>query len=286
MTKNKTQITTTLCISESGEVLPPQIIFCGSTDRCHPTTPAPCDGYYSHSPNQQQSSDTMVEYIDKVLLPYRQYMLSKNKLSSRQYMVLKLTVHRSHLDSIVLSHMRSHFILPVFVPDQCEEVLSEVDFACAKIFKSEVKTAFHEYVHAEYHNHIQSGGAPGDFTLDVKMSTIKGFITNFVARGHDKLTTASMKAEIKKTFANNGRLTVCRTTERAVVARVARSATLNNGQSGANGGSSSMGAISAGDDYDMIVMLPFLPANDQMTANAKVFISEMNSDSDDDDEDD
>ena len=78
--KDKAQITVTLAVSEEGEVLPPQLIFGGKTHRVYPTVPAPCNGYYTHTVSHWQTPETTIEYIDKILVPYRQKVITEHNL--------------------------------------------------------------------------------------------------------------------------------------------------------------------------------------------------------------
>lgn len=68
---DKREMTTLLSITLSGKVLPPQLIYAGKNPRCHPAGVFfPDDWNVSHSLNHWSNESTMLEYADKVLIPY------------------------------------------------------------------------------------------------------------------------------------------------------------------------------------------------------------------------
>ena len=67
---DKRQVTAVMCGALTGEVLPIQLVYEGKTKRCHPPFDFPGDWLISHSPNHRSTEETMVEYIDKIIVPY------------------------------------------------------------------------------------------------------------------------------------------------------------------------------------------------------------------------
>ena len=66
----KRQITAVLCGSLIGDYLPLQLIYKGKTSRCHPNFNFPSDWHVTHSPKHWSTEDTMVEYIEEIIVPY------------------------------------------------------------------------------------------------------------------------------------------------------------------------------------------------------------------------
>ena len=58
---DKRQITATLCGTSTGVFLPPQIIYQGKTNRCHPTIKFPADWCITHSPNHWANEHTTLD---------------------------------------------------------------------------------------------------------------------------------------------------------------------------------------------------------------------------------
>ena len=68
---DKCQITAVLCGSAVGDFLPPQIIYNkGKTPRCHPHSEFPGGWHVTHSPKHWSNEQTMLEYIQEVIVPY------------------------------------------------------------------------------------------------------------------------------------------------------------------------------------------------------------------------
>ena len=67
---DKRQITAVLCGSIDGEFFPVQLIYVGKTKRCHPSYVVLEEWNITHSSNHWFNEDTMVEYIQEVIVPY------------------------------------------------------------------------------------------------------------------------------------------------------------------------------------------------------------------------
>ncbi|VDI36364.1 Hypothetical predicted protein [Mytilus galloprovincialis] len=65
---DKRQITALLIISKSGVLLPPQIIYAGTTEQCHQKYGFPNSWNIYHSENHWSNTDTMLHYIEHLLV--------------------------------------------------------------------------------------------------------------------------------------------------------------------------------------------------------------------------
>ena len=68
--EDKREITGVLAVNMAGELLPPQIIYSGTTERCLPSFKFPDAWRITCSKNHWSTESTMLAYIDKVLKPY------------------------------------------------------------------------------------------------------------------------------------------------------------------------------------------------------------------------
>jgi hypothetical protein len=139
VTKDKTQVTTALCCNERGEVLAPQLIFGGTTERCHPKDLAPYNGFYSHSTTHWQTPETLINWIELVLAPFKNAVIQLEGLPEDQHCVLILDLHFSHKDNAVMQHFRNHNIVPVFLPSGFSEDLQVIELAAMKPFQTAAK---------------------------------------------------------------------------------------------------------------------------------------------------
>ena len=66
--KDKQRITAVLCVSILGEFLPFQLIYKGTTQRCHPLFKFPLDWDTTDSKKHWSTEQTMLEYIENTVL--------------------------------------------------------------------------------------------------------------------------------------------------------------------------------------------------------------------------
>lgn len=67
---DKRQITCVFCVSLFSDFLPIQVIYGGKTDRCHPPYDFPSDWFISHTPNHWSNKESMIKYIEYIIVPY------------------------------------------------------------------------------------------------------------------------------------------------------------------------------------------------------------------------
>lgn len=67
---DKRQITAVLAGSLTGEFLPPQLVYKGTTPRCLPTVDFPPDWDITYSTNHWSNEKTMESYVTKILIPF------------------------------------------------------------------------------------------------------------------------------------------------------------------------------------------------------------------------
>ena len=67
---DKRQITAVFCGSLTGDFLPVQVIYKGKTSRCHPRFTFPPGWHITHSPRYWSTEQTMVEYVEHIVVPY------------------------------------------------------------------------------------------------------------------------------------------------------------------------------------------------------------------------
>ena len=67
---DKRQITAVFAGSLTGDFLPPQLIYKGTIRRCLPAVTFPQDWHVTCSHNHWANEETMVAYVEKILVPY------------------------------------------------------------------------------------------------------------------------------------------------------------------------------------------------------------------------
>ena len=165
-TDNKRQITATLTVTASGEMLPAQIIYGGKTPACLPSVEFPKGWHITFTPNHWANEDTMVAYIYNILLPYVTSP-HKNLQLSDSFPALVLFDHfKAQLTERVLNILDFHNILVIDVPANCTDRLQPLDVSVNKSIKHHLKESFQEWYANEVHK--QQGKQ-----VDLKLSVLK-----------------------------------------------------------------------------------------------------------------
>ena len=113
---DKRQITGLLACSLSGELLPPQMIYQGTTDRCHPHFSFPPGWDIFHSSTHWSTHTTMVRYVEKILQPYCAQKKKELALSVEQKCLVVMDVYKAHRTPDVLQVLEANGFLLSFVP--------------------------------------------------------------------------------------------------------------------------------------------------------------------------
>ena len=99
---DKRQITVTLAGSMSGELLPMQLLYQGTTNRCHPKFSFPVDFDVWHTPNHWANEDTTIRFIQHIIIPYIQDVRAEDNTPDQAALVV-FDVFKGHMGEAVQS---------------------------------------------------------------------------------------------------------------------------------------------------------------------------------------
>ena len=103
-TDDKQQITAVFVCSLSGNFLPIQLIYKGTTPRCLPSSvPFPSDWYITYTANHWSNTDTMLEYVNCIIIPYIQSKRKELKLTSDHSALVLFDVFRGQCTEDIIS---------------------------------------------------------------------------------------------------------------------------------------------------------------------------------------
>ena len=124
---DKRGITMLLSVNMYGYLLPPQVIYGGKTDRCHPQNVTfPEDWHITHTPTHWSNIDTMHEYLVNILIPYINSVRVKLGLPD-QKAILILDVFAPHRDQTFKDALKAANIKPIYVPAGATADLQPLD---------------------------------------------------------------------------------------------------------------------------------------------------------------
>ena len=197
--EDKRQITAVLTCTASGVLLPPQLLYRGTTDRCHPKTidfPSGWDIF--HSENHSSTHHTVKRLIDTILLPYVTKVKLDLGLPEEQRALLILDIFKAHRTPDVLDRLREAGFLLEFVPANCTSQLQPLDVSLNGPYKEALSSEFTDWYAGLVSAAVQKD--PDNFELaaasvnpELKLSIMKPLHAGWVMNCHAKL---SAKADL------------------------------------------------------------------------------------------
>ena len=198
---DKRAITALLGGTASGHMLPPQLIYQGTTNKCHPNFRFPEEYNITHSDTHWSNTETMLEYVDKVLLPYKDRVTEELDLPVRQKALAVFDVFKAHQAPEFLEKLEKSDIKVSFVPGGCTGKLQPLDVSGNKNFKDSLKMNFTTWYSNTVADEMKKGKAAKDIRVDLKLSHIKPKHARWVLSACDQLknNTDVLKAGWEKT---------------------------------------------------------------------------------------
>ena len=115
--EDKRQITAVMGITMSGVVLPLQILYQGKTVACHPpkNVKFPTTWDIWHSETHWANEETVLRYINKVIIPFVQHIKAHSHMAQSQPALLIMDIYKSHVTTSVLEFLKQNGIIHVIV---------------------------------------------------------------------------------------------------------------------------------------------------------------------------
>ena len=154
---DKRQFTAVLAVSLTGNHLPPQLIYQGTTKRCHPSTKFPDDWDIWQTSNHWSNESTMVQYFNKIILPYISQQKKILCLPPSQRALVIIDGFRGQNTVEFLQLLEDNNISVVSVPANCTDVLQPLDLSINKPMKDHMKRSFQTWYALEVTKQLQKG---------------------------------------------------------------------------------------------------------------------------------
>ena len=119
---NKRQITGTFVINLSGEFLPIQLIYTGTTDLCHPKVNFPTGFDVTHSANHWANEEKVISLLNKIVFPFVQKKRESLNLANDSKALLIFDVFRGQTTAEVNSLLEKHNRLVQHVPNNLIQI--------------------------------------------------------------------------------------------------------------------------------------------------------------------
>ena len=163
---DKRQITAVFAGSLTGDFLPPQLIYKGTTKRCLPGVNFPSDWHITHSHNHWSNESA---YIEKILLPYIGGKRRDLKLHPDYPALAIFDKFTGQGTESLLKILEDNHIHVVMVPANCTDRLQPLDVSVNKPAKTFLRQQFHKWYAERICQHLQDKTyvTPVDLRLSV-----------------------------------------------------------------------------------------------------------------------
>ncbi len=141
---DKRQITAVFGASLTGDFLPVQLIYKGTTPRCLPAVPFSRDWHITFSHNHWANELTILDYIDKILVPYISKKRLKLKLPPKYPALVIFDQFKGQLTDQVFEKLHKNNFR-VLVPANCTDRLQPLDVSVNKAAKKFMRGQFQDW---------------------------------------------------------------------------------------------------------------------------------------------
>ena len=132
---DKREITVLLVVSMAGEALPGQVIYQGTTNRCHPKYEFPGSWNITHTASHWSTENTTLEYIKTVLGSYFCMKRKELGLSEKHQGLLIVDVFRAHRTDAVRKALEDENVYVLYVLTCYTDNLQPLDLTVNKSLK-------------------------------------------------------------------------------------------------------------------------------------------------------
>ena len=184
---DKREVTAFLSITPSGVYLPPQVLYQGTTERCHPVYQFPDNWDIWHSSSHWSTQDTVERFVDKVIVPYVQTQRDLLGLPAMQKALLIFDVFAAHRVESVLSKLDENNVLVIFIPPNCTDMLQPLDISVNKPLKAEIKRRFINWYSDEVKVQLDNGIPIEEINIHMPISKMKPLAACWLVGAFDYL---------------------------------------------------------------------------------------------------
>ena len=194
--EDKREITVLLAATAAGTLLPPQVVYQGKTTGCHAKVTFPEKWHITHSENHWSTEQTMLEYLENIIIPYVTNTRQALDLPEDQRALPIFDVFAAHLCQSVLETNNIH---QIFVSASCTGELQPLDVGINDQFKAFLKQEFSRW----YANEVQEAMKERvPIKVDLRASLMKPLHANWLMSA---MSTLSDKSDaIRKQFETVG----------------------------------------------------------------------------------
>ena len=188
---DKRQITLLLSVTKSGSLLPPQLLYAGKTPKCLPSTTFPSDWDAYYSPNHWSNEETMLHFLDHIIIPYVEQQREQLQQPDQAAPVI-FDVYAAHRTEAVIQKLLDNNIRYTKVPAACTDQLQPLDLSLNKEYKNSLKHHFNQWYADQVASQIddlEDEEQLRKVKVDTRMSVIKPLHAQWIISVHSEMST-------------------------------------------------------------------------------------------------
>ena len=139
---NDKHITAVFTGTMSGDFLPVQLVYKGKTARCLPTINFPSDWHLTFSENHWCNESTMVDYVQKIFLPYVNHKRKELGLDETHPALAIFDEFKGQTTDTIINLLTTNNVYYVIVPPNCTDKLQPLDVSVKKPAKDFLRHRF------------------------------------------------------------------------------------------------------------------------------------------------
>ena len=140
---DKRQITAVFCGTILGDFLPVQLIYKGKTPRCHPKYKFPPDWSITHSPKRWSNENTMLEYIDDIVIPYVEK--TRELIGESSPALVIIDNFKGQVTETIFGRLEEYNIHTCRLPANTTDQLQPMDLSVNKAAKDFLRDRFQKW---------------------------------------------------------------------------------------------------------------------------------------------
>ena len=176
----------------SGQFLPMQLIYQGTTDRCLPKgVEFPDDWNVTCTANHWSNEEKVIEHLERVVFPYLKKRKAQLELPEEQKAMLIFYVFKGQVTEQVTKLIEENDCVIVHVPNNMTDHFQPLDVNVNGHAKEFLKRKFECWYAEQVTDQIDSGSSVYDVNVPLKLSIIKPIHARWLLGLYDHLRNSS-----------------------------------------------------------------------------------------------
>ena len=175
---DKRQITAVFGCTLSGDFLPIQLIYAGTTPRCLPKNVSfPDEWHVTYTANHWSNEITMIDYVKKLIIPYVERQRQHLGCNNDQSALVLFDAFRGQCVEGVFKELENNNIFYVLVPANCTDKLQPLDLSVNKPAKDFIRFKFQQWYSEIISKQLEEGT---EEDVDMRLSVMKPLSANWM----------------------------------------------------------------------------------------------------------